>query len=189
MSEPALNENTVVDDKQLSTLDESNTSAQQIQESQSDIPDGGWKAWSVVIGGWCAMFVSVGWNQSVGIFQTIYENGPLRNYSPSTIGWIGSLQTFIMFACAPIWGKIFDSYGPRYSLFAGTLIHVFGLMMMSLSKHYYQFILSQSICTGIGAGAIFFSSSNTTVTWFKRNRALALGIASSGSAGGGAVIP
>jgi len=189
MSEATPNENSTVDHKQTSTLNEINLPTHQIQQDQDNIPDGGWKAWSVVVGGWCAMFVSVGWNQSVGIFQTIYENGPLKSYSPSTIGWIGSLQTFIMFACAPIWGKIFDSYGPRYTLFVGTLIHVFGLMMMSLSTQYYQFILSQSVCTGIGAGAIFFSSSNTTVTWFKRNRALALGIASSGSAGGGAVIP
>ncbi|KAH8680563.1 MFS monocarboxylate transporter [Xylariales sp. PMI_506] len=163
--------------------------ATQPNASSGDVPDGGVAAWTVVAGGWCAMFVSVGWNNSVGIFQTIYETDQLASYSPSAVGWINSLQTFFMFASAPIWGKVFDSYGPRYALVAGTLVHVFGIMMMSLSSKYYQFALSQSVCTGLGAGAIFFSASNTIATWFKRNRALALGIASSGSAIGGVVIP
>jgi MFS family permease len=157
--------------------------------SPTDFPDGGLTAWTIVAGGWCAMFVSVGWNNSVGILQTIYENDQLSSYSPSAVGWINSLQTFVMFAFAPISGRIFDTYGPRYLLIVGALLHVFGIMMMSLSTEYYQFILSQSICTGLGAGAIFFSASNTIATWFKKNRALALGIASSGSATGGVVVP
>jgi MFS family permease len=163
--------------------------AQTFQPNSSDVPDGGCKAWSVVAGGWCAMFVSVGWNNSAGVFQTIYENDQLRNYSPSAVGWILSLQTFFMFASAPISGRLFDTYGPRYPLFAGSTLHVFGVMMMSLSTQYYQFILSQSLCTGVGAGMIFFAASNTIATWFKKNRAFALGIASSGSATGGVVIP
>ncbi|CRG83783.1 putative transporter ESBP6 [Talaromyces islandicus] len=155
----------------------------------SDPPDGGLQAWMIVAGGWCANFVSVGWNNSVGIFQTIYENELLSSYSSSSIGWINSLQAFVMFALAPVFGKIFDSYGPRYSMMAGSLLLVLGIMMMSLSKEYYQFMLAQSICTGIGAAAVFFSSSNTIATWFKKRRALAIGIASSGSAIGGVTIP
>jgi MFS family permease len=94
-----------------------------------------------------------------------------------------------MFALAPVFGKIFDSYGPRYSMIAGSLLLMLGIMMMSLSKEYYHFMLAQSICTGIGAAAVFFSSSNTIATWFKKRRALAIGIASSGSAIGGVTIP
>lgn len=154
-----------------------------------DPPDGGLQAWMIVVGGWCANFVSVGWNNSVGIFQTIYEKELLSSYSSSSIGWINSLQAFVMFASAPVFGKIFDSYGPRYSMMAGSFFLVLGIMMMSLSTEYYQFMLAQSVCTGLGAAAIFFSSSNTTATWFKKRRALAIGIASSGSAIGGVVIP
>lgn len=154
-----------------------------------DPPDGGLQAWMIVAGGWCANFVSVGWNNSVGIFQTIYEKELLSSYSSSSIGWINSLQAFVMFASAPVFGKIFDSYGPRYSMIAGSLLLVLGIMMMSLSKEYYQFMLAQSVCTGLGAAAVFFSSSNTIATWFKKRRALAIGIASSGSAIGGVTIP
>ena len=31
-------------------------------------------------------------------------------------------------------GKIFDDYGPRYLIMGGAFLHVFGLMMLSLSK-------------------------------------------------------
>lgn len=152
-------------------------------------PDGGLMAWSVVVGGWCAMFVSVGWNNAAGVFQTIYETNFLQEYDASSIGWIISLQTFFMFVSAPITGKAFDSYGPRWIIAIGSLMQVLGVMMMSLSTQYWHFILSQSICTGIGGGAIFFAASNSIATWFKDNRALALGIASAGSATGGIVIP
>lgn len=158
-------------------------------EMHNEFPDGGRTAWTTVAGGWCAMFVSLGWNNSVGIFQTIYEEDLLKDYSPSVIGWILSFQTFLMFASAPICGKVFDNYGSRYLIISGTILHVLGVMTISLSTQYYQFILAQSICTGLGASAIFFSTSSSISTWFKKRRALALGISSSGSATGGVVVP
>ena len=50
-----------------------------------------------------------------------------------------------MFAGGPIWGKMYDNYGPRYLILAGTFFHVFGLMMASISTKYYQFVLSQGV--------------------------------------------
>jgi hypothetical protein len=60
-----------------------------------------------------------------------------------------------MLAMAPVSGKLFDSYGPRIPLAIGSFMQVFGLMMTSLSKEYYQFFLSQSVVSGIGASLIF----------------------------------
>ena len=53
-------------------------------------------------------------------------------------------------------GRIFDDYGPRYLLLAGTFFHVFGLMMTSISTKYYQILLSQAICSPIGASMVFY---------------------------------
>jgi len=52
-------------------------------------------------------------------------------------------------------GRLFDQYGPRLPIAIGSFMHVFGIMMTSLSTKYYQFVLSQSICSGIGASLIF----------------------------------
>jgi hypothetical protein len=56
----------------------------------------------------------------------------------------------------PFVGKIFDDYGPRYLLSCGAFLHVFGLMMTSISKKYYQFLLAQAVCSAIGASMVFY---------------------------------
>lgn len=60
-----------------------------------------------------------------------------------------------MLSVSPLSGYLFDSYGPRMPIFLGGILHVFGLMMASLSSGYYQFMLSQSVCSGIGTSLIF----------------------------------
>lgn len=65
------------------------------------------------------------------------------------------LVFFMLFGGIPV-GKIFDDYGPGIPLLIGTFLHVFGLMMTSIATKYYQFILSQAICSAIGASMVFY---------------------------------
>lgn len=155
----------------------------------ADFPDGGIEAWLVVLGGWCALFCSFGWINCIGIFQTYYQRNTLRNLSPSTISWISSMETFCMFAGGPVFGKLFDNYGPRWILLGGSIAHVFGLMMTSLSTEYYQFILTQGFVSPIGASAIFYAAMASVGTWFFHRRATAFGIMASGSSLGGVILP
>ncbi|KAK3939650.1 major facilitator superfamily domain-containing protein [Diplogelasinospora grovesii] len=147
-------------------------------------PDGGAAAWLVVLGAWCCSFSSPGWINSVGSFQQYYEVGPLKDYSSSAIAWIPSLQIFFLFALGPVVGIIFDNYGPRPLIIGGTLLHVFGLMMASLAKTYYQFILSQGVCSAIGVASLACVS-----TWFSKKRGAAMGIMVTGSSVGGVIFP
>jgi nitrate/nitrite transporter NarK len=62
-------------------------------------------------------------------------------------------------------------------------------MMASLASQYYQFILSQSICSPLGASMVLYYSFNCVTTWFRKKRALAMGITASGSSLGGVVMP
>ena len=157
--------------------------------NSADFPDGGFEAWLVILGGWCCLFVSFGWITSIGVFQDYYQSHQLSNYSSSTVSWIPSLQACSMFIGAPVFGKVFDNYGPRWLLAGGTFFHVFGLMMASISSKYYQLLLSQGLCSSLGAGAIFYAANNSGSTWFFRRRAFALGIMSSGSSLGGVIFP
>ncbi|KAF4435085.1 major facilitator superfamily transporter [Fusarium acutatum] len=165
----------------------------------TDFPDGGLKAWSTVLGAFCGLFV--------GVFQAYYEANQLQDLSPSTVSWIPALSMFMMFITvgvdsdffhvpyayattqAPVVGRAFDIFGPRYLLLAGTLLHVFGLMMASISSEYYQFILSQAICSPLGAAMVLYPSFSCVTTWFRQKRALALGITASGSSLGGTILP
>ena len=89
----------------------------------------------------------------------------------------------------PFVGKIFDDYGPRHLLFVGGFLHVFGLMMASISNKYYQFLLSQAICSAIGASMIFYPAFTCVSTWFLRKRGAALGMVAAGSSLGGVILP
>ncbi|KAJ0414074.1 MFS general substrate transporter [Aspergillus carlsbadensis] len=155
----------------------------------SDFPDGGLKAWSVVAGGWCCLFCSYGWINVIGLFQTYYQEDLLRSYSPSAISWITSVETGMMYLSTPIYGKIYDNHGPRPLVIWGTCAHVFGLMMASLGREYYQIFLAQSICSALGAAALFSAGTGPIGSWFFRNRALAFGIVASGSSLSGCLIP
>ena len=94
-----------------------------------------------------------------------------------------------MLFCGPFVGKIFDDYGPRYLLSVGGFLHVFGLMMASISNEYYQFLLSQAICSAIGASMIFYPAFTCVSTWFFRKRGAALGMVAAGSSLGGVILP
>jgi MFS family permease len=159
-----------------------------LQQPAIHFPDGGLQAWSVVFGGWCCLFASFGWIMCMGVFQDYYQTTMLREYSPSVIAWIPSTQASIMFLGAPVFGKIFDAYGPRFLLVFGSFFQVFGLMMLSISESYYQIFLYQGVCSAIGTSALFYAGNNTVGRWFSKKRALATGIVSSGSSTGGVVV-
>ena len=152
-------------------------------------PDGGTKAWLAVLGAWCCYFTGFGWISSIGVFQAYYSQHQLRDYSPSDVAWVLSVEVFMLQVMAPVFGKVFDSYGPRALVILGTFLHVFGLMMVSLSSHYYNIFLAQSICSGLGAAALYHSSTNAVSTWFLKRRALVLGLVATGSSLGGLILP
>ena len=84
---------------------------------------------------------------------------------------------------------MFDHYGPRQLLLIGSFLHVFGLMMASLSTQYYQVLLSQGVCSAIGVSLIFQPANSVIPCWFDKRRGVAYGIVTSGSSFGGIVFP
>jgi nitrate/nitrite transporter NarK len=61
---------------------------------------------------------------------------------------------------API-GRAFDLYGPRPIMTLGTAVLVFSIMMTSISKEYYQYVLSQGILFGLGVGMMLVARHHT----------------------------
>ncbi|ETI25195.1 hypothetical protein G647_04568 [Cladophialophora carrionii CBS 160.54] len=155
----------------------------------SQFPEGGLEAWTVVFGSACGIYVSFGWINCIGVFQDYYQSHQLKEYTSQEIAWIPSLEAFMMFIGGLWVGRVYDNYGPRVLLLVGTFLHVFGLMMASISHKYYQFLLSQGVCSAFGASMIFYPSMSCVVTYFFRRRSLALGIAATGSSIGGVIFP
>ena len=61
--------------------------------------------------------------------------------------------------------------------------------MTSLCKTYWQVLLAQGICVGLGNSLVFVPAMTIISTYFLKNRALAIGVAASGNATGGLVYP
>ncbi|KAJ4422707.1 hypothetical protein N0V82_002604 [Gnomoniopsis sp. IMI 355080] len=153
-------------------------------------PDGGWRAWSVVFGSWCCNFIISGWLNALGVFQDYYSTELFPNLPTSTIAIIPSLVDFLIFAGGPIFGLIYDKYGPRWLLSIGGTLHVLGILAASVSEeHFYALVLSQGVCSAIGASMMLYPAISTVSTWFSKRRALALGLTSTGGSLGGIVFP
>lgn len=84
---------------QLANIEECSRDSEDEIEQDSDVifPDGGWRAWSVVFGSWCAMVPSFGLMNTIGVFEAWLAENQLRDYSKASIGWIFSLYMFFLY--------------------------------------------------------------------------------------------
>ncbi|CAI4220090.1 unnamed protein product [Parascedosporium putredinis] len=71
----------------------------------------------------------------------------------------------------------------------GAIIFVFAIMMTSLCKEYWQFMLAQGLLLGLGMGLMVFPAMTAVSQFFDKKRAAALGLTVSGSSIGGIVMP
>ena len=127
---------------------------------------------------------------SFGVYQTYYENDLLSATSTSSqISWIGSIQAFFLVVIGVVTGPIFDKGYLQPLLWVGSFLTVFGLMMTSICTKYWQLILAQGVCVGLGSGCLFVPSIAVVATYFTTKRALATGIAVGGSSIGGIIFP
>lgn len=124
-----------------------------------------------------------------GVFQTYYERSILSHESPSTISWIGSIQSFLLLFIGAVTGPLFDAGYTRHLLLVGWVMITLGLMMTSIASQFWQILLAQAFCTGLGCGCVFVPCVAILPQYFKRRRALANGIAATGSGIGGALYP
>ena len=144
-------------------------------------PDGGLMAWMQVAASWLVLFNVLGLLNSYGQFQAIYEADILRHETASTISWIGSAQFLICYTVCIFTGPVWDAGHVHFLLGVGTIIMVFGLMMLSLCHEYYQFFLAQTVVTGIGFGFVFLPASGIVPQWFSTHTVFAVGVSITGS--------
>ncbi|KAJ5610832.1 MFS general substrate transporter [Penicillium lagena] len=156
------------------------------------IPNGGTWAWIQIVGTffiflntWSALLAQLihvfrGILNTFGAYQTYYETGDLFVASSSTISWIGSVQSSLLLILGLITGPLYDAGYFHILLSTGSFLVIFGHMMTSLCHEYYQVILAQGFCVGIGVGLIFIPGVAVLSTYFDTRLALANGIAATG---------
>jgi MFS family permease len=143
----------------------------------------------VLLGAFCAFFCSVGFFNAWGIFQEYYHAHQLLNKSDFDISWIGSFAICAMYLSSPAVGIAYDKIGPDVLLIIGTVGALFAIFMVSLCKEYYQVFLAQALVFGVSSAFLVTPSLSTLTKYFRKNRALGMGIVVAGSSTGGVIWP
>ncbi len=154
----------------------------------SAAPEGGARAWLVVVGAACIFFSCLGFMNSFGVFQAYYMTHQLSDHTPDEVAWIGSLAACIQFAGGALSGPLFDRYG-AWVIRPGAVLYVFALMMTSLCNQYWQFMLAQGVLTGFAMSLLQVPAFAAVAQYFNKKRAAALGVVVSGSSIGGVIFP
>lgn len=171
-----------------SSQPEGRAEKQQDAAVQSDAPNPR-MAWLQVAAGFLILFNTWGMVNTFAVFQAYYEDGKPFKASSSNISWIGSIQSYALQFAGLIAGPIYDRGHLRLLLAVGSFMIVFGMMMLSLCHAYWQALLAQAFCVGIGSGLIFTPTVSLVPAWFGSNMGLAMGIVASGSSLGGVFYP
>lgn len=108
----------------------------------------------------------------------------LRDSSLSSISWIGTVQGFSIILVSLLAGPIYDKGYIRPLILFGSFLVIFGMIMMGISKKYYQFFVYQALCIGIGSGCVFIPSLGIITRYFDKKQSLAAGLITSGASVG-----
>lgn len=94
------------------------------------------------------------------------------------------MQSFLLIIVGIIAGPLFDMGYLMHLMYLGGALTTLGLFMLSLSKEYYQVMLSQGVCYGLGSGLMYIPAIALISIQFIKRRPFALGVASLGTSVG-----
>ncbi|GFF91460.1 riboflavin transporter MCH5 [Aspergillus udagawae] len=146
-------------------------------------------AWLQALGAFLVYTATWGLLSAYGSYESFYETTLLSSTPSTTISWVGTLQGVILILGGVVTGPIFDRGYIRELLVIGTVTTVLGVMMLSLAREYYQILLAQGVCVGIGSAILYVPSISLVASRFQQRRPLAMFIATSGTAVGGIIYP
>lgn len=153
----------------------------EVKQEPHEAPNGGTQAWLSTFAAFLLFLVSWGPSTGFGAFHYYYQRNLLSEYSPSSIAWIGTVNATLLISSGILAGPLFDRGYVQHLMVIGCLMAVVGQMMLSLSTEYYQIMLSQGFCSGIGSGLLYVPSIALVNTMFTTKRSVAMGIVTSGA--------
>lgn len=157
------------------------------ERDTQEFPEGG-RGWLVIAGTWVIMIQTFGFVSAYGVYQSHYLK-QYPNTSQSVLTMIGSLQPFVIYMSGTPAVALGKRWGAQVVVAISGSILVLSLMMIPLCNSVWQLFLAQGVLYGLGSGLGVFVSYSVPQQWFKRKRAMAVGLAASGSSVGGLVWP
>jgi len=162
-----------------------------ISRSRNDytFPEGGTRAWLVILGSFFIIMGTFGLISSVGLFQSYWSLHQLSAYTSRDIGWISAVNVFLNLFLGVQVGPLFDRYGPRWLVLGGSVLYLASLVLLAQCRTYWHFILVYGVLGGVSSAFLTTTALAVVAHWFERKRGMASGIAFVGSSVGGIMFP
>lgn len=87
------------------------------------------------------------------------------------------------------WGRMNDTFGPRWTMTIAGFLMGLGYLLMSQISHLWHFYLLYGVVIGAGVSGGFVPLTSTIARWFTRKRTMMTGIALAGTGMGGMIVP
>lgn len=141
-------------------------------------PDGGW-GWLVVAASFTLQALTIGITYTFGVLFV-----DLLDYfkeSESTTAWIGSIQPALLYFTGIVGSPLIKRFGWRAVTIFGSVLSAIGFATSALAPNIYVLYLTYGVLTGIGNGMMYVTSMVAVQHYFDKKRAMATGLAVSGS--------
>ncbi|KAF1375508.1 hypothetical protein PFLUV_G00220940 [Perca fluviatilis] len=141
-------------------------------------PEGGW-GWMIVAGCFLATICIRAVTRCVSMFFVEFQLHFEKDYS--TTAWINSLIDATTMLCAPLGGFLGDRLSCRATVILGGLLSSSGLVLSSFASSLEYLYISLGILPGLGFALSYTPAIAMVGRYFSERKALAYGIAMSGS--------
>ncbi|KAG5262851.1 hypothetical protein AALO_G00279590 [Alosa alosa] len=140
--------------------------------------DGGW-GWVIVAGCFMVTICTRAVTRCISIFFVEFQMHFGHDYSGTA--WIHSLVDCTTMLCAPLGSFIGNRFSCRVAVILGGLLASTGLVLSSLATSLEFLYLSLGVLTGVGFALSYTPAISMVGAYFSERKALAFGIAMSGS--------
>ncbi|OUM55462.1 hypothetical protein BVG19_g5003 [[Candida] boidinii] len=154
-----------------------------------EYPDGGTRAWVVLFGAFLGFIADFGLINSIGAIQAYISVHQLADASSATTSWIFSLFLGCSYCGGIVSGILFDETGVKIPFILGTTLMVGGLFITANAESIGSFIGGFGVICGFGCALCMNPLMGVVSHWFKKKRAMAMGLATLGGSVGGIVFP
>jgi len=139
-------------------------------------------AWIICMASFVLQLLTIGTTYTYGILLVEFTgNGSEFQADKSTAAWIGSIQPCLLYLTGLISGALVERFGWRFVTILGSLLSAIGFATSSFAPNIYVLYFTYGVVTGIGNGLMYVTSMVTVQHYFESKRAMATGIAVSGS--------
>ncbi len=134
--------------------------------------------WVIVVAAFCLIFLDGLLLYTFGVFKPHLSEK--INLSETVVSSIFSLRCIALAISMPVAGKLAEKYDPRWLIVFSGAIASSGVFLAGHADSIIELYLSYGILVGLGDGAFYTLPVAIISRWFKENRALAIGIATTG---------